>query len=192
MRRILMGAVLALGILAGTGPAHAERPGQGKGAFSPLKQLQGVVRKVDLAQGRVVIAASDGSTTELRGTPGQLQGLKPEAKASLRYIPLSGQLWLLTEGMTRPVPESVGASLTVTGNITRLSSEEGLVTLFVGDRSLAVQAHPMALSGLEEGQRARVTFQTISGVNWATQLRGEAEGPRKGVGGIPRSPAPRK
>ncbi|HZH14114.1 MAG TPA: hypothetical protein VE057_07110 [Archangium sp.] len=181
MRRIVMGAVLALGLLVGSGPAQAQQPGQkkGAGAFSPLKQLQGVVRQVDLGQGRVVIAASDGAATELRGTPGQLLGLKPGAKASLRYVPVSGQLWLVTEGMTRPVPESVGPALTVTGHIISLSSKDGELTLSAGGRSLAVQTHPMLLSGLRQGQRAQVTFQTLSGVNWATALRSEAEVPRK-------------
>jgi hypothetical protein len=176
---MVMGAVLAWGVLVGTGPAQAQQPGQKKGAFSPLKQLQGVVRQVDLGQGRVVIAASDGAATELRGTPGQLVGLKQGAKASLRYVPVSGQLWLVTEGMTRSVPESVGPALTVTGHILDLSSEDGALTLSAGGRSLAIQTHPLLLSGLRKGQRAQVTFQTLSGVNWATALRGEAELPRK-------------
>ncbi len=192
MRRILMGAVLAFGFLVATGPAQAQRPGQGKGAFSPLKQLQGVVRQVDMIQGRVVIAASGGAATELRGTPGQLLGLKQGAKASLRYVPVSGQLWLVTEGMNRPVTEGVGPAVTVTGHITELSSKDGQLTLAAGGRSLAVQTHPMLLSGLQQGQRAQVTFQTHSGVNWATALRGEAEAPRPGAGGAPADRPPRK
>lgn len=126
--------------------------------------LRGLVMEVRAAEGRVSVDAM-GRVVRLDACPWDLRGLAPGVIADVDYADYGARRWVVGRGPAEP-DRGFAQYGRVVGAVGAVDVPAG--SLELGNRTL--RAHPDALLPLTPGQRVRVDFRLVDGVDWASHV----------------------
>lgn len=131
-------------------------------------QIEGQVDEVDLARGRLVIAAQ-GHRYLIHALPNQLLGIQPGATLTVPYTMMRGSAWVPTKigGGMRELQDQLGGKHQRVGVISQIDHREGLVT--IGNEQF--HAHPKLLRHVEVGDTVAAQFVPVQSSRWVVDVR---------------------
>ncbi|MGI5865837.1 MAG: hypothetical protein ACOX6T_27795 [Myxococcales bacterium] len=179
MRRVWRASAIAFLALLLAAPAAQAQYGGGFGGGAGIGgfgdksvegTIQGTVRSLNLERGLVRVSSGAGTVT-LHATPEQLVDVELGAIYDFEYAKYGNWLWMTGSaggfggggfGGAGFAGDDFGSEGTVSGVVTRLNFERGLI--YIDGRPY--RTHPADLQGVLPGQLVSLSFRQIGSTNW--------------------------
>jgi hypothetical protein len=163
---------------SGTGANQAS--GQTMGAIQGTSTT-GVIEDVDLNRGVVTINKGQ-EKMMVHAKPSQISNLRKGDRLSGNVAMIGNEHWLMDDIQKKPIGTKLGRAGSVTGNISTVEKETGMVTVTTPTGEMVtLQAHPAEIDQLVPGEHVTITFHKLGDKSWISSV-GPTEEPARDEG----------